>query len=84
MCLPKRHDENIRIMDNGDEGRCTICGGMFKHTRRYVMINGLNEVVFSTAHRGCLKIMGRIKQRQQEITDLEWKIWLMKVTNNGR
>lgn len=84
MCLPKEEDENIRIMDNGDEGCCTICGGKFKHTRRYIMVNGMNEVVFSTAHRGCLKIMGRIKQRQQEITDLEWQIWLMKVENNGR
>jgi len=84
MCLPKEEDENIRIMDNGDEGCCTICGGKFKHTRRYIMVNGMNEVVFSTAHRGCLKIMGRIKQRRQEITDLEWQIWLMKVENNGR
>jgi len=84
MCLPRRDNENIRIIDNGDDGCCTICGGKFKHTKRYVMINGLNEVIFSTAHRGCLTIMGRIKQRQQEITDLEWKIWLMKVTNNGR
>jgi len=83
MCLPKRNDENI-IIDNGDEGRCTICNGLFKHTRRYVMVDGMNEVIFSTAHRGCLKIMARIKQRQREITDLEWQIWLMKVENNGK
>lgn len=84
MCIPKRDDENIRIMDDGDESRCTVCGGKFKHTSRYIMVDGMNEVIFSTAHRGCLKIMARIKQRQQEITDLEWQIWQMKVTNNGR
>ena len=83
MCLPKRDDENI-VIDTGDEGCCTICGGKFKHTRRYVMVDGMNEVIFSTAHRGCLKIMARIKQRQREITDLEWQIWLMKVENNGK
>lgn len=87
MCLPKRQNENIRIIDTGDEGCCTICGGKFKHSKRYTMVanaDGIREVVFKTAHRGCLKIMARIKQRQQEITDLEWEIWMMKVTNNGR
>jgi hypothetical protein len=46
--------------------------------------DGLREVVFKTAHSGCLKIMARIKQRQQEITDLEWEIWNMRVVANGR
>lgn len=82
MCLPKRDDDKITIFNNSDEGRCTICGGLFNHTRRYIMVNGLKEVIFKTAHRGCLKIMARIKQRQREITDLEWQIWLMKVENN--
>lgn len=88
MCLPRRkYDDNIRIIDNGDEERCTICGGVFKHSKRYMMVvnaDGLREVVFKTAHNGCLKIMARIKQRQQEITDLEWEIWNMRVSVNGR
>lgn len=88
MCLPKRRNENnIRIMDNGDEERCTICGGQFKHSKRYMLFqnnDGLREIVFKTAHNGCLKIMARIKQRQQEITDLEWEIWKMRVAVNGR
>ena len=83
MCLPKLDDETI-IIDNSNVGCCTVCGGKFKHTRRYVMVDGMNEVIFKTAHRGCLQIMARIKQRQREITDLEWQIWLMKVENNGK
>ena len=86
MCIPRRSD-NIRIIDHDDTERCTICGGVFKHSKRYMMVenyDGLREVVFKTAHNGCLKIMARIKQRQQEITDLEWKIWNMRVVANGR
>ena len=88
MCLPRRKNENnLRILDTGDKETCTICGGFFKHSKRYMMVencDGLREVVFKTAHNGCLKIMARIKQRQQEITDLEWEIWNMRVVANGR
>jgi hypothetical protein len=88
MCLPKRYfelngDEFITI--NDETNTCSVCGGYFKHTRRYTMVsdnNGLQEVIFKTAHRGCLKIMGRIKARQQEITDLEYKIYLKRLEPN--
>ena len=84
MCLPRRYfelngDVCIHISDETDI--CSVCGGHFKHTRRYTMVadnNGLQEVIFKTAHRGCLKIMGRIKTKQQEITDLEYKIFLKR------
>ena len=81
MCLSKRfHEltgETIVCDDNTDT--CTICGGYFKHSRRYVLVencNGLKQVLFKTAHSGCIKIMGRIKQKRQEITDLEWEIYM--------
>jgi hypothetical protein len=41
--------------------------------------SGLQEVIFKTAHKGCLKIMARIKAKKQEITDLEYKIYLKKI-----
>ena len=87
MCLPRRYfelngDDLITIVDELNDERCTICGGFFKHTKRYVMVednNGLQEVIFKTAHRGCLRIMGRIKTKKQEITDLEYKIYLLGI-----
>jgi len=83
MCFPKRffelNGENLIVIDDGDEQRCSICGHMFKHTKRYAMVKdykGLREVIHQTAHKGCLKIMKRIKEKREEITDLEWQIYL--------
>jgi len=92
MCLPRRYfelngDDLITIIDELDENRCSVCGGEFKHTKRYVMVkddNGLKEVIFNTAHRGCLKIIRRIKAKRQEITDLEYKIYLKKLYPNSQ
>jgi tRNA U54 and U55 pseudouridine synthase Pus10 len=92
MCLPRRYfelngDDLITIINELDENRCSVCGGQFKHTKRYVMVkenDGLKEVIFNTAHRGCLKIMGRIKAKHQEITDLEYKIYLKKLNPNSQ
>jgi hypothetical protein len=70
--------EIIAIDDKNDV--CSICGGDFKHSKRYTMTKdtpkGLKEVVFKTAHNGCLKIMARIQQKRQEICDLEFQIYL--------
>ena len=87
MCVPRRYfdlngDDMITIIDDMSDERCSICGGVFKHTTKYVMVeesSGLQEVIFKTAHRGCLKIMARIKAKKQEITDLEYKIYLKKI-----
>jgi hypothetical protein len=82
MCRPRyfelNGDECIHISETN---LCSVCGGNFKHTKKYTMVkdcDGLQEVIFKTAHHGCLKIMGRIKQKKQEITDLEYKIYLRK------
>lgn len=82
MCRPRyfelNGDDYLTISDL-DEEKCSICGGNFKHTKRYVLVeeadNGLREVIFNTAHKGCLKIMARIKAKRQDITDLEYKIF---------
>jgi len=81
MCRPRyfelKGDEYVTISDLNEE-KCTVCGGNFKHTMKYVMVeesSGLQEVIFKTAHRGCLKIMARIKAKRQDITDLEYKIF---------
>ncbi len=87
MCPPTRYfelngDDHITIMSDIDEEKCTICGGNFKHTRKYGMIedeNGLREVIFKTAHNGCLKIMARIRAKRREITDLEYKIFCKSI-----
>lgn len=83
MCPPSyfelNGDEYITISNETDV--CCVCGGNFKYTKKYTMVkdsDGLQEVIFKTAHHGCLKIMGRIKQKKQEITDLEYKIYLRK------
>lgn len=59
---------------------CSVCGGDFKYSRRYTLTQttplGLKEVLLKTAHNGCLHIMSRIKQKQMEILDLEFKIFL--------
>jgi len=81
MCRPRyfelKGDEYVTISDLNEE-KCTVCGGNFKHTTKYMMVDessGLQEVIFKTAHRGCLKIMARIKAKRQDITDLEYKIF---------
>lgn len=82
MCRPRyfelNGDDYITISDI-DEEKCTVCGGNFKHTMKYIMVekgdNGLREVIFNTAHKGCLKIMARIKAKRKDITDLEYKIF---------
>jgi uncharacterized C2H2 Zn-finger protein len=89
MCFPKREDSedaNLIVIDDGDEQRCNICGALFKHSKRYMMVedfNGVREVLFRTAHSGCLKIMKRIKKKTQDITDLEWRIFLKSVDNTN-
>ena len=83
MCILGRYIDltgnDFITIDEGDEQRCSICGKLFKHSKRYAMVkdyNGLKEIIFQTAHKGCLKIMKRIKEKRQEITDLEWEIYL--------
>lgn len=70
-------DETIVIDDRTNV--CSICGGDFKHSQRYTMTentpDGLKEVVFKTAHNGCLKIMARIRHKRAEILDLEFQIY---------
>lgn len=70
-------DELIKI-DLSDDV-CSVCGGDFKHTQKYSMTQstptGLKEVVFKTAHNGCLKIIARIKQKRAEILDLEFQLF---------
>jgi hypothetical protein len=87
MCLPRRFETNDSDDDQLTVGkldteRCTICGGGFKHYTKYVMANGMQEVVYRVAHRGCLRIMHRIKTKRQQVTDLEYKIYLMQCENN--
>lgn len=69
--------EIIAIDDRTDV--CTICGGDFKHSQRQTMTqttpDGLKEIVFKTAHNGCLKIMARIRHKRAEILDLEFQIY---------
>jgi hypothetical protein len=90
MCPPlfsdSSDDDNITIFDTVDNDRCTVCGGNFKHTQKYGMLiddNGLRQVIFKTAHKGCLKIMARIRTKQQQITDMEYEIFLMRVKSMG-
>ena len=85
MCRPRyfelNGDDYITISELNEE-KCTVCGGNFKHTTRYVLVDessGLREVIFNTAHRGCLKIMARIKAKRQDITDLEYKIFCKSI-----
>lgn len=83
MCLRRRFYElnGTNIVCDEDTDTCTICGGHFKHTKRYVMVEnneGLKEVIFKTAHSGCLSIYARIKQKRQEITNLEWEIYMKR------
>lgn len=90
MCLPHTRrrpprvydlddylDELIVIDDRNDV--CSICGGDFKHSQKQTMTqttpDGLKEVVFKTAHNGCLKIMARIRHKRAEILDLEFQIY---------
>ena len=72
--------ELIVIDDRTDV--CSICGGDFKHTQRQTMTqttpDGLKEIVFKTAHNGCLKIMARIRHKRAEILDLEFQIYCMQ------
>jgi hypothetical protein len=69
--------ELLTIHDKTD--LCSVCGGDFKYTKRYTMTEttpeGLKEVVFKTAHSGCLHIMARIKQKRYKILDLEFQIF---------
>jgi hypothetical protein len=86
MCLSRQKnykhyvdlEEDVIAIDDRNN-RCSVCGGDFKHTKKYFMTEttpeGLKEVVFKTAHNGCLKIMARIKQKRQEIMDLEFQIY---------
>ena len=93
MCLPHTRkrpqrvydldeflDELIVIDDRHDV--CSICGGDFKHSQKQTMTqttpDGLKEVVFKTAHNGCLKIMARIRHKRAEILDLEFQIYCMQ------
>ena len=82
MCRPSRYFElngDVCIHISEETDLCSVCGGHFKNTKRYTLIedsSGLQEVIFKTAHKGCLNIMGRIKAKRQEITDLEYKIFL--------
>jgi len=90
MCFKKRNesiiDNDFLIIDDGDEQRCNICGAFMKYSKRYIMVedyNGIQEVIFRTAHSGCLKIMKRIKKKTQDITDLEWRIFLKSADNTN-
>ena len=58
---------------------CSICGGDFKHSKKCSLTektpDGLEEVIFKTAHNGCLKIMARIRHKRAEILDLEFQLF---------
>ena len=64
---------------NNQTDICSVCGGDFKHFKRYTMTQttpeGLKEVIFRTAHSGCLHIMARIKEKRSEIVDLEFQLF---------
>ena len=83
MCIPKRKynngDDLITIREDENTDICSICGAYFKHRVSYRLVkehDGIKEVLFRTAHSGCLKIIARIKEKTQEITDLEYELYL--------
>jgi hypothetical protein len=69
--------EILTIHDKTDV--CSICGGDFKHSYRYTLTEttptGLKEVVIKTAHNGCSHIFARIKQKRNELAELEFQLF---------
>ena len=61
---------------------CTVCCKNYKHHNRYLsFINGdrsIKDLEIITAHPCCRSLVTKIKEQQQKLVDLEWKLFLLR------
>jgi hypothetical protein len=69
LCIDPRH--NI----------CTICGKDYTHHKRFLWVDNdrtIKTVEFVTSHAGCRSLLTKIEELKQKLTDLEFKLYILK------
>lgn len=75
-------DSQGNITIDRRENICCVCARPYVHRKRYLWANDktIKEVELVTDHPGCRSITRQIKEYQQKILDLEYKLFILKTS----
>ena len=75
-----RLQDRININQDLDETKCFTCGKAWKHYKRYFPpADGKpKEVEFIVSHAGCRSLERKIREKKEELLNLEYELFCKK------